>query len=209
MSARARRALSAGTLYPLVLFDGDSLTIGANVVDANGLTYPYQTMQKLSPFLDSANLGLGGQFIATMLANAPAKIDAAGRGRPRAVVAYWGGTNDISLGGYTAAQTYANTVAYGQGRQAAGFRVAVLTMLPRTGDTIAGFETARQSVNASIRANWATFADALIDVGNDTTIGQAGQDSNLTYYLGDGIHLNEAGYAIVAGLAATAIAGLL
>jgi lysophospholipase L1-like esterase len=48
----------------------------------------------------------------------------------------------------------------------------------------------------------------LIDVGNNATIGQAGQSTNTTYYNADGLHLVTAGYAIVAGLVLAALAAL-
>jgi lysophospholipase L1-like esterase len=88
-------------------------------------------------------------------------------------------------------------------------------MLPRT-----GFETQRASLNALLRADFnvatsdpnvwlpapgITYADVLIDVGNDANIGQAGQNTSLTYYDADQLHLNNTGYGVVAGYAVTAI----
>lgn len=206
MSARARRAL-VGTPYRLVLFDGDSLTYGLE--STGGQTYPAQCMALLPAAIDSTNFGIPSQLLATMLANAPSKIDPYfDLRRPKQVVVIWGGTNDLSIG-TAEATVYSNTVAYCQARQAAGFKVVVLTTLPRTGNTVGNFETLRQSLNTSIRSNWATFADALADVGNDPTIGQAGDTANLTYYYTDGIHLINAGYAIVAAAVASALTGLL
>jgi hypothetical protein len=50
--------------------------------------------------------------------------------------------------------------------RAAGFKVVACTVLPRNnGGLYAGFEADRQTVNAQIRANWASFADALADMG--------------------------------------------
>lgn len=51
-----------------------------------------------------------------------------------------------------------------------------------------------------------TFADALADVAADTRIGDAGDELNTTYYhLTDRVHLNNAGYAVVAPIVKAAI----
>lgn len=52
------------------------------------------------------------------------------------------------------------------------------------------------------------MADGLADVGADATIGQAGDELNLTYYE-DGIHPTEAGHVIIAGILQPVLEGLL
>lgn len=130
----------------------------------------------------------------------------------------WGGTNDIALGGASAATTYARIVTYGTARKAAGWRVIILSILPRSAaGTPATFEADRQTVNAALLADFPTatahtnitsggaYADYLINIGADTTIGEAGDELNTTYYTADKVHLKNAGYAIVADYVKKAI----
>ncbi len=110
----------------------------------------------------------------------------------------WEGTNDLYFGA-TAAAAYAHLVTYCQSLRTIGFKAIILTILPRSdAGTPVNFETSRQSVNANLVANWATFADAIYDCASDARIGNAGDENNLTYYLNDHVHLNATGYAIIA-----------
>lgn len=188
-----------------VIFDGDSLT-GGNTGTAPAKTYTDRVLAALTGATDAYNLGISGQTVVQLAADASAQVDPlVDESLAQNVVVVWVGTNDLTNGD-AAATVYANLVAYCQARQAAGFEVVVLTALPRGAS--APFETARQTFNASIRTNWATFADALADVGADSTIGEPGDQNNTTYYSGDAIHMTAAGYAVVAGLVTTALAGL-
>lgn len=151
-----------------------------------------------------------------MVSTAPTLVDPryniAGTGKQ--IVLIWGGTNDIINGG-TPAATYANAVQYGMDRKALGWKVIFYTMLPR--GTIPGIETNRQTLNALLLADFPTptaftniytgaaWADVLVDVGADATIGVPGSQFNLTYYSPDQIHLTNAGYTVVAGYAKQAL----
>ncbi len=61
-------------------------------------------------------------------------------------------------------------------------------------------------MNSSINSNAISegWADAVADIGGDTTIGQTGDYSNGTYY-SDGIHLTDAGHTIAATYITAAI----
>ena len=122
----------------------------------------------------------------------------------RNVLVWFSGTNDI-WGSSDSADTIITSISTAcAARKAAGWqKVIVATILPRGPGNDAN-ETKRQTVNASIRANYATYADGLVDIGNDATIGQATQNSNTTYYNADQIHPSEAGHAIIAGYMKTA-----
>lgn len=154
--------------------------------------------------------------MATMASDATTQIDPLYYPPQRQVVIAWGGTNDLYFGA-SAATTYARIVAYATARKAAGWRVILLTILPRSNSGTPGsFETDRQSVNASLLADFSTataesgiwtgaaYADYLVHVGGDATIGDAGDENNTTYYL-DKVHLTNAGYAIVADYVKKAI----
>jgi lysophospholipase L1-like esterase len=133
-------------------------------------------------------------------------------GDRRGIVVIWGGTNDMALNPLaTPAQTYANLQAYvAAARLVPGVdKVIVLTALPRTSGDNGNFETDRQAFNTLVRNGWASFADALVDVGNDANIGQAGDNLDTTYYDGDAVHLNNTGYGVVGAAVAAAVASFL
>lgn len=151
-----------------------------------------------------------------MISRAATRVDPFYRTAPQAapqVVIIWGGTNNLT----NATTTYNNIKSYCTARQAVGWKCIILTILPRTQAGISpSFETLRQSVNASLRADFptatahaniytgASYADYLIDIGSDATIGVAGSELNTTYYL-DKVHLANTGCAVAADYVKKAI----
>ena len=200
------------TQTPVIVFDGDSLTVGQGTLPynnfPNGNDYPSQIVGSLDHRGSYYNIGVGGETAAIMLANAPTNVDTKHVAGANNVVCFEGGTNDL-YNGVSAATLEATIVSYCQGRQAAGFKVIVATIVPRSdAGTPGGFETARQAVNTYIRTNWTSWANGLADVGNDANIGQAGDQANTQYYNGDNVHPNSNGYRIFAGYFLTALGNL-
>lgn len=179
------------------VFDGDSLTAGSTASDP----YPSQVMRAFRPEILWANLGIGGQTLAAMLANAPSKVDPLYRSDlGRNVVVIWGGTNDLRWWSHTPRAVYERLRTYCLGRRAQGFTVVTLTMLPRTdGVCPPGFESQRRQFNAMVRSGWAGFADVLVDVAADPFLGRPGCEADLRFFSGDLVHLNNSGLALVAG----------
>jgi lysophospholipase L1-like esterase len=180
-----------------IVFDGDSLTAGSTATDP----YPSQVMRVFHPEVYWVNLGIGGQKLSDMLANAPAKVDPLYQAKlGRNVVVIWGGTNDMRHWNHSPAAVYEHLRQYCLGRRTQGYTVVVMTLLPRT-DTgyPESFESNRQQVNAMIRRGWTGFADALVDVGSDPFIGLAGREIDPRFYSPDRVHLNNGGLAVVAG----------
>lgn len=190
----------------LVIADGDSLTVGSP------LSPPWMdaVVAGLGGYSTYHNIAVGGQTMATIVSNSPNKTDPNYDATVRDLLWIWAGTNDIAAG-TAPATVYSNLTTYCAARRSAGFKVVVATMLPRKlGTDNVNTETNRITYNDSIRTNWATFADALADVGNDATIGGANAPDNATYYQSsDKVHLTAAGYAIVATYADTALRSLL
>lgn len=184
-----------------------------------GNDYPSQTLTLLGSGT-KYNVALGGTTIVQMAATASNTVDAKYKNTGEKFhCIIWGGTNDTYLG-TSPATTYANIKAYAQARKTAHpeMRVIILTILPRSDSGVsASFESDRQTINASLLADFptattqtniwtgASYADYLVDVGSDATIGVAGAELNTTYYVGDKVHLKNAGYAIVAQYVANAI----
>ena len=208
--ARAfRLALSLLQDHPRVgriVFDGDSLTAGSNAHNP----YPSQLMAAWPRKIPWVNLGIGGQPLRDMLANAPQNVDPRyHEGEGQEVVVIWGGTNDIALWNHGNDEVYSDLTAYAEGRRQRGFRVVVLTMLPRSDSYAqADFEARRQAVNEKIRAGWEGFADLLVDVAADQRLGSPGAETNLVYFTSDRVHLNDTGQGVVAKLVRTGLTKL-
>lgn len=188
---------------------GDSLTEGFGLAIPPDVTYPNQVAALMGDQFTALNYGVGGKTAAQLISIVGASVNALYYPPQRQFVVVWAGTNDLYFGA-SAATTYSNIKALCQTFKNAGYLVVLLSILPRTNSGTPGtFETDRQTVNASLRSDFptatgqtritsrASYADYLIDIGDDPTIGQAGQTTNTTYYL-DLVHLTSAGYAIPA-----------
>lgn len=202
---RARGVTETNDAYNSVVCVGDSITYGSYASDWYH-SYPNQ-LRTINPSISVLNLGVGGQRIDTMLTNAATVVDPLymATGVNKSVVVCWGGSNDLAVFGRSDTDVYNDIVSYCSGRQTTGFKVIVLTIMPRR-DCTAGKETYRQSVNTSLRANWASYADALVDVAADSRLDDF---NDTTYFYTDKIHLVDAGYAVVASLINDAIEALV
>ena len=111
-----------------VVCDGDSLTWGYQSTD--GFNYPNQL--GLPAGVCVYNEGVGSETLQTMLANAPANIDAVYDGtKARNVVVIWGGTNDL-YSGDTVDNVYGYLQSYCAARSAVGWKVVAVTMMQRS-----------------------------------------------------------------------------
>lgn len=192
-------------MSPLYLVcEGDSLTVGFD----SGTNYPIYLAQLYTDnrMVSIQNWGLPGDTIANMLGEAATQIDPEYDARKgRNFLCVWAGTNDMGSGTSDVTTTYNNYVTYCAARRAAGFKVLSFTIINRADTHNALWDTGQPIFNSTIRANWQSYADALIDVQAQTNL----QDpTNLTYFQSDKIHLTGAGYRIVAGLVKTAIDSL-
>jgi len=185
----------------LIVFDGNSMT------DATYSSYPATTVAALTDTWTSQNFGVSGQTTIEMIADAAAQIDVLyDTNMLKNVVVFWEVANDLYFGA-TRADAQARMVQYCQARQAAGWKVVVLTLLPRSKFDTLTYEDDRTAINSYIRANYATFADAVADVAGDSRIGDNGDCDDTTYYT-DGCHMTTAGYNIVAEIVAATINAL-
>lgn len=141
------------------------------------------------------NLALFGQTTATLCADTTIQVDPLVSSHyEKNICVVWCGSNDR-------AELWNNTVtrltAYIRGRQAAGYTVVALGMLPR-GDLTPAEQTA-----------WGTFdLTGVADVFIDPAEGALADYNDSTYYQPDKVHLTTAGNAVIAGLVRAAIAGL-
>jgi len=182
---------AADVLQPLVTVDGNSLAKG----NINGVT----------PWSATLATNLGTWFVSNysvvaatteqrILGETAAQADYR-LNRPKNIAVLWEITNSLYFGD-DAATAYAAYRQWCLDWKAAGFKVVAVTALPRNdGVPQPAMENSRQTANALVVANWPTFADALLDIGSDATIGVYGSELNTTYYQADKVHLTSAGNA--------------
>jgi lysophospholipase L1-like esterase len=187
----------------LIVFEGDSLTIGTRASDP----YPSQLMRAWGGGTIWWNVGVGGQGVKDMLADAVKQVDSKyDPARGRNVVVVWGGTNDMALWHRSPQQVFDMLEQYCLDRRAKGFQTIMMTALPRAGrvDT-EDYEGRRQDLNALIRAHWSEFSDGLVDVAADPRLGEVGDELDRRYYDSDRVHLNNGGLGVIAELVAPAL----
>jgi lysophospholipase L1-like esterase len=187
---------------PRIVAVGDSLTLGsgASTPYTSLITYPTWNGQAFTV----SNVGVAGRYLRDMARLAYANLNplfANEGGLNIAVV--WGGINDLASLGASPEDTYSRLRAFCGRLRSLGWRVVVCTLVSRV-----TYDTQRATCNGYVRGNWPLFADALADLGANASIGAAGAHSNTTYFQGDGIHLTDAGLAIVAGLVQTELTTL-
>jgi lysophospholipase L1-like esterase len=182
---------------PQVRCAGDSLTTGTGATAGND--YPSLLQVLLGAGYEVTNSGSGGAAVADMATAARVDHGRHISGLERTYGVLWGGTNDIH-GSATGAQAYASNQSWWSTIRTATGKVIALTMLKR-GNFDASMETERQAFNALVLGD-DTLYDAVVDVAARAEF----QDTNDTDYFGDGVHLTDAGYAVVAEMVHDAIA---
>ena len=108
-----------------IAFDGNSMTASAFT------TWPADVSASIGDVLNR-NFGVSGQTTIEMIADAVAQIDICYHaGYHKNICVCWEGTNDLKLGA-ARADAQARLVTYCQARQAAGWQVVIVTILPRS-----------------------------------------------------------------------------
>jgi lysophospholipase L1-like esterase len=196
-----------------VLFDGDSICVGADatgvVIQARGLAKrAYELLSPKPHTYCTAQSGMqlterivAASFDATVLRFLDAYTS-----DPHIVLVTFG-TNDLTIGGRTAAQIYADLQTYCAAVRAEGGQVIVCTILPNNAWN-GTQQTTRNDYNTLVRTNWASFADGLCDYAVDPTMGPQAASADTTLY-GDGLHVTELGHSYLAPITAAAVNALL
>lgn len=123
------------------------------------------------------------------------------------------GTNNLANGaGANTAQTLIDIYAQCDAAKAAGWRVALATILPRSGlfnngTTQSQFNAAMTTANADIIANWASHANALINTTIIAGMGTIGDSNNATNY-SDLVHPTAVGMALLKPAFSSVLLGL-
>lgn len=175
---------------PQVIFAGDSLMAGYNLLETQGP--PALLWEAYEGSVDCPCIAVPGQGFAssisplaqTMAVNDPAKVSSI-KGQHTNVIVALAGTNDL-FNGRTSVQLLADVQAYTAAAKALGHKVIVGTIAPRSdaGWTV-GMEAQRVAYNTALRASHA-WADGFVDVDVIAPALQA-----------DGVHWTIAGTADV------------
>ena len=177
---------------------GDSITFGTGTT--KGLTYPTQTYAVLDRPLRATNIAVAGHTTAQALALFPASYSAM---TSSDVYNLFIGTNDV-LNSVATATSWANIQSLINNVKGLGVTKIVVGTLMDCSTYTAGQDTLRDDLNTLIRDNAASMgyvvADFMANVNLATHSG--------TYY-DDTVHPNNAGAAIMATIAATAIDTLI
>lgn len=192
--------------------DGDSLTSGFGA----SAEHDFPTlMLDLLPSAAITNQGHSADTMNHLVNFAATDVDPLLVAGMQNALVVWAGTNDL-WGNTSADATYALGVTYVQARQAVGWKVIFIDMLPRTisgGSSLpavqqTNFQIRRASFNTSVLTAHVWLAEGFLSVASDANIGADGQQTNATYYT-DQIHLNDFGDAYLAPLVVGAVSAAL
>jgi hypothetical protein len=199
------KTLSAGALISgqsastsQLVCDGDSQTVSFNT--------SYCSLLSLNETFTTTNTAVDARQISDMITAAPASVYPLFTSMAkRNIDSWWGGTNNLFYGG-TPASALAQALAYAADAHKAGFKVAALTALSRTGTGVGGasLDSLTQQYNGLLRA-YSGYFDIFIDIAANANLGAVGAYANTTYFLVDGTHLTLTGNTLVASIASAAI----
>ncbi|WP_409266818.1 SGNH/GDSL hydrolase family protein [Massilia sp. BHUDP2] len=201
-----------------VVFDGNSLVFGQG--SSGGQSMPAQ-LAALAPIggrLSITNLGISGQNLGQMRSNA-SDVDGAWVDGKRNVLLVWEGTNALNYGG-TVNNAYNDTAAYCAERLALHpWLIVLLTTIPRQNQGATQADTDAYNAkltdyNTRIKSGYkAMGAKAVIDVRQEgspfafanylpATFDAPGVGSLWASEGAMRVHLNNAGYGVVAQMVA-------
>src|SRR5262249_19596889 len=142
---------------------------------------------------------------------APKNIDSLyNPSRTKNIVMMLEGQEDLYQGA-SVEQTYMVLRDFCTARRQLGWKVVLLTLLPRKIEAVdafpsrAHFEQDRQALNERLRHSWREFADALADIGANGEIGSAGAENDSEYFNPQAVFLTAKGNRIVAEMVKAAI----
>lgn len=178
--------------------DGDSITAG------KGAPPPYTSSLTLNHQADWIifNLGVSGETLTTMIANAPQAVDTKFQAGNKNIVFIEGGQNDF-IAGQTATQVYNSFVTYCSARRAVGWKCVPWTMI--SSQTVP--TTFRNSVNALLLADTTNF-DGHVDL-TGTVLGCDLCWQDTTWFQSDGVHPTQLGISTVEAPQVSAAANVI
>ena len=188
---------------------GNSLTQGQGASTPDVTDYPAVMRGLLnpggSPLFTVTDNGFGGRTSAQLISEFDSVVGVLKNDWYSQNVVVMFEVRNSFIAFVSAETIIAEHITYCQNATAAGWKVIVCTA-PGSDGTQAG-ENIPGEVNAYIRANWRDFADGFVDLEAAPEFSPSGDVLNPTHY-SDGVHLTDAGYAVVAALVAAAVTEL-
>jgi len=164
-----------------VVFDGDSITAGLGTN-----TEPFPTFFSTLTTVRNSNVGVSGDTFATRDTNYAAVVAPLYGVGLRDAVFILAGTNDIANAGATDLTLRTIAQSYCGKARATGYKVYIGTIIARSdagwNGTKEGYRTA---YNTWLKANFASFADGVIDFD---AIPQSQNPADTTYFQTDLVH---------------------
>ena len=205
---QAANRLRADANAAQVVFVGDSLTAGGPGIQPMSHCYPWHLCQQYGGSFKPLLTATPGQTIAQQQAVVTQQVVPLDR-TPFAtnVAVACAGSNDLWEGG-AAADAATGIAGLCGSLRAAGFKVVVATITPRSAATTpqqVTLSAAIAATNAAIRSGYAAYADALVDWANDPRLA----DYTNTTYFADGCHTTDAGDGVKAQLVKAALDPIL
>jgi hypothetical protein len=200
------RALSEPRLASYnLLCDGNSITQAFGGTDQIA-GYPYQLSLLLGRNFGVTTVGTGGIRTDQLVTDFPNKIAPRyNASKARNFLLMFENLNYVTFGA-TTQQAYDKVLEYAALANAAGFEVIAATA-PATGTSQPGLGSLG-AINALIRANWPSYAVALVDFEVCPSLVPAGVGLNPTNWF-DATHPKDAGYLGMAQFAAPTIQALV
>lgn len=187
-----------GSVTRNIVCVGDSKTLGL----PGDLAHSYPTLlgQYYGPVAEVTNKGIGSYTLALAIDDAASQVDPLID--PLAdynILCVRLGSNDIGLASGTDGTTLWNMmVLYLQARRAAGWLIVLANIDARAWVNNAVVrEGYRTTYNTLSDSNWASVAEAYVNLAADPVLGPAGSENNSKWYI-DGVHETVRGYIRVA-----------
>ena len=214
LDAATTPVTAAANVINNIAWHGDSLTAGQGGTGQGtaSATRLATVLTALGPTWQGANFGNPGHTLVQMLSEVATAVSPAfNPGKAANVLVVQGGHNDLYQGADAA--TVINRIrSYLAAVLAAHPWQVIWSTAPPGGQPTysPGFNGARSTVNAWMRANWQALGiSALSDFALDSRMGVPGCEYNGAYYNGDHIHPTDAGYAVWGSYDAAAVAALV
>ena len=199
-SLMAKYGIAAPAMNPQIMAVGDSITAGSNGPTwINSLWAAKYASDTQFDSIGKVMEAVGGRTAQLAVANAALYTPLV---LPGQIVSVLIGTNDLDIG-RTVDQLKVDSRNLCDAYTAAGGRVVVGTMLPRTGASANWTELKRSDFNTWLRATWKEIGVGLADFAADSRFA-----SWSGTYFGDGAHPNQAGADALAEIFVAATAGL-
>lgn len=155
--------------------------------------------------LAHSSYAIAGAFLSDLMTTATDTVDThLDSSQTLKITSVFAGGNDLGAGAY--ANVMQDTEDYCNARRAAGWdKILVFTVPARSPSNPGvppGYEADRVAFNSSLRANYISFADGIVDIAAHPIFDSTDDTSNLTYYWADGVHYTQDGHAVIAGILA-------